>query len=128
MSGDNTHVSATYTEAIQHPDIWKSAIEDELHMIEERKVWHLILEGKVPTEKKTISCCWVLANKYNVEGQIVCQKARLVAKGYSQMLGEDYDETYATIVCLESLQIMVAVTAVFGLCKGDLRELWNSHN
>ena len=78
----------------------------------------LDLRGEVLAGKKVIGCCWVFANKYNVERQIVCQKTWLVAKRYSQVLGEDYNETYAAVVHLKSLQISIAVAAMLGL------EIW----
>ena len=62
-----------------------------------------------------VGCCWVYANKFNMEGKVTCRKACLVAKGYSQVAGEDFDETYAAVVCLEYLQMSVAVAAETGL-------------
>jgi len=44
---------------------------------------------------------WVYANKYNDKGHIVARKARLVAKGFTQILEEDYDKTYASVMRLE---------------------------
>jgi len=39
------------------------------------------------------------------------QKARTVAKGLTQVLGEDYDETYALVACLESVRLICAIVA-----------------
>jgi len=44
---------------------------------------------------------WVYANKYNNKGHIVARKAQLVAKGFTQILGGDYNETYASVMRLE---------------------------
>ena len=46
---------------------------------------------------------------------MIRRKARLVAKGYSQVAGEDFEETYAAVVRLESLRISAAVAAKLGL-------------
>lgn len=35
----------------------------------------------------------------------------MVAKGYLQIVGEDFDKTYAAVVCLESLKMSAAVAA-----------------
>ena len=62
---------------------------------------------------------WVYANKYNDKGHIVARKARLVAKGFMQILGEDYDKTYAS----------VAVTPYKRLGKiSDILHLNNENN
>jgi hypothetical protein len=36
------------------------------------------------------------------------KKARLVAKGYSQVKGLDFDETFAPVARLESINILLA--------------------
>lgn len=45
-------------------------------------------------------------------------KARLVAKGFSQVAGEDFDETYAAVVRLKSLRMLAAIAAQEGF------EIW----
>jgi len=37
------------------------------------------------------------------------QKARTVVKGFTQVLGEDYDETYALVAWLESVWLVCAI-------------------
>ena len=39
------------------------------------------------------------------------RKARTVAKGFTQVLGEDYDKTYASVTCLESVRLVCAIAA-----------------
>jgi hypothetical protein len=38
-------------------------------------------------------------------------KARLVARGFSQVLGKDYNETFAPTVRLDTLRIFLAIVA-----------------
>jgi hypothetical protein len=45
---------------------------------------------------------------------VIRNKSRLVAKGYSQVEGLDFDETYAPIARLESIQILLAYATYHG--------------
>jgi hypothetical protein len=38
-------------------------------------------------------------------------KVRLVAPGFSQVLGKDYNETFALTVCLDTLHMFLAIVA-----------------
>lgn len=42
-------------------------------------------------------------------------KARLVAKGYNQQFGVDYHETYAPVVKLQSLRVILALASTLKL-------------
>jgi hypothetical protein len=50
----------------------------------------------------------VFRNKQYENGIIVRNKARLLAQGYSQVEGLDFDETFALVARLESIQILLA--------------------
>jgi len=41
---------------------------------------------------------------------------RTVAKGFTQVIGEDYEETYASVACLESVHLLCAIAALRRLC------------
>jgi len=51
---------------------------------------------------------WVLRNKKDDQGKEVRSKARLVAKVFSQVEGLDFGETFAPVVKLESIRILLA--------------------
>ena len=115
---DERMVPRSYWEAMKRPDLWIPAMEAELDIMREKDMWDVVRIEDVPTGKKVVDCMWVYANKFNAEGEIVKRKACLVAKGYTQVQGEDFDETYASVVCLESMRMSVAIAASLGL------ELW----
>jgi hypothetical protein len=50
--------------------------------------------------------------KQNSEGRVDIYKARLVAKGYSQTYGVDYDETFATMAKMNTIQTLISITAI----------------
>ena len=84
-------------------------------VLKEKQVFTLIPLSEVPKGKKVIGCQWVYVNKYDAKGNVVKWKTRLVAKGFLQVAAEDFGETYATIVRLESLRLTIAVIVQLGL-------------
>jgi hypothetical protein len=50
---------------------------------------------------------WVFRNKQDVHGVLIRNKARLVVKDYSQVEGLNFDETFAPVVGLESIRILL---------------------
>ena len=70
--------------------------------------------GRGGRPQKTI-CKWALKHKKNEIARIVRLKARLVARGFSQIYGVDYLDTYASVVKLASIRILLAIAAIYGL-------------
>lgn len=54
---------------------------------------------------------------------IVRKKARLVAQGFKQIEGVDFDETFALVTRLKSIQILLAIACVwnFKLFQMDVK-------
>jgi hypothetical protein len=51
---------------------------------------------------------WVFRNKQDEHGVVTRNKSRLVTKGYSQIEGFNFEETFAPIVRLELIRILLA--------------------
>jgi hypothetical protein len=68
-----------------------------------------------PWGKNVIHSLWVFANTYDDSGMISVYKARLVAEGFTYVSGRYYDETYTSVACLESVQLIYAAAASLGL-------------
>ena len=115
MADDDLHVPATYAEAMRHPDLWEGPICDELENLCSQGIFCVVKELSMLAGKKAIGCRWVFAHKYDAEEHVVKRKARLVVKGFSQIPGEDFNETYAAVAHLESFRIIMVVTAQKGL-------------
>ena len=98
----------SYHEAINRPDnsVWLAAMQRKVDSLEEQKAFE---RTSLPTGRKAIGVRWTFDYKYQPDGSIIRgkEKARLVAQGFSQR-AEDYGETYAPVVKLVSVRILLA--------------------
>jgi hypothetical protein len=110
MEGD----PASHEEAMRsaHSSKWLEAMEDEMKLMSSNDVWDLV---EIPKGAKTVGCKWVYKIKRDSRGNIEKYKARLVAKGYTQIEGEDYNETLSPVSCKDSFRIIMALVAHFDL-------------
>ncbi|KAK1605613.1 hypothetical protein QYE76_029286 [Lolium multiflorum] len=98
-------------DAIEDPD-WLIAMQEELNNFKRNDVWTLM---KRPDHcRNVIGTKWVFKNKQDEHGIFIRNKARLVAHGYSQVEGVDFGETFAPVVRLESIRILLAFAAHYG--------------
>ena len=104
----DTWVPKTFYEAMKRPDLWWSPMVQEFEMLKERAVFELVPR---PIGKNVVGSKWVYAVKWKENGEVEKRKARTVAKGYTQVIGEDYDETYASVAHLESVRLVCAIAA-----------------
>jgi hypothetical protein len=52
---------------------------------------------------------WVFAKKYNKSRELIKYKVQLIAKGCSQRPGQDYNETFALVVHLETIRTILTL-------------------
>jgi hypothetical protein len=96
-------------DALRVPD-WVVAMQEDLNNFTRNELWHLVL---CPNQN-IVGTKLVFRKKQVEHGVVTRNKARLVAKGYSQVKGLDFDETYAPIARLESIQILFAYATYHG--------------
>ena len=106
-------------EALQHPN-WKAAVHEEIKALEKNGTWELT---KLPLRKSTVECKWIFNVKYKVDGNIDIYKAGLVAKGFMQTYGVDYQETFAPVAKLNTVQVLhsIAVNNDWPLYQLDVK-------
>ncbi|UYV61328.1 hypothetical protein LAZ67_1004381 [Cordylochernes scorpioides] len=99
----------SFEEAVQSPEAmyWRKAMEDELRVLQERGTWEL---STLPLGKKPISSRWVYKVKTNESGNVERFKARLVARGFSQKQGIDFQETYAPVINLAVIRVLITLS------------------
>ena len=109
----SNHVPLTFVEATNGSDaaFWQKGIASEVDSHRRNGTWKL-----VPREQASniLTSKWV----FNVKdipspggGITEKPKARLVARGFQQVQGVDYNETYAPVVKLSSIRVLLAVVA-----------------
>nr|GEX98328.1 ribonuclease H-like domain, reverse transcriptase, RNA-dependent DNA polymerase [Tanacetum cinerariifolium] len=105
-------------------------MEIELDSINKNNTWTLTT---LPPDQKAIGIKWVYKTKRDAEGKIIKYKARLVAKGYVQEQGIDFNEVFAPVSRVETVQLILVLAAYHGwqvhyldvksaFLHGDLKE------
>ncbi|KAD4584618.1 hypothetical protein E3N88_22219 [Mikania micrantha] len=90
---------------------WEEAMRSEIASIERNNTWKLT---NLPAGHRPIGLKWVFKIKRDSKDQITRHKARLVAKGYVQQHGVDYEEVFAPVARLETVRLVLALSAQRG--------------
>jgi len=101
----------TIEEALRGAD-WIIAMQEELNNFSRNQVWTL---EEQPKDARVIGTKWVFRNKKDDQGKVVHKKARLVAKGFSQVEGLDFGETFAPVVRLEAIRILLVYASIHNI-------------
>nr|KYP34077.1 Retrovirus-related Pol polyprotein from transposon TNT 1-94 [Cajanus cajan] len=100
-------VAIHYAEVVQDAK-WRLAMQQEIYALETNGTWSL---ETLPDGKKPLGCKWVYKIKHNSDGTIERYKARLVILGNHQKEGVDYTETFAPVVKMVTVRLVLAVAA-----------------
>jgi hypothetical protein len=87
---------------------WAQAIQAEFGSFETMGVWRLV---PYPTGRNVMKCKWIFDFKTDPDNRLLRLKARLTACGYSQVLGEDYDATFAPTCRMRTLRALLVEAA-----------------
>ena len=102
-----------FDDAVSRRDgsMWIEAMHAELQSLEDNNVWELC---ELPPGRNVIGTKWVF--KIKVDGMNVVEryKARIVAQGFSQVAGLDFEETWAPVVRIESVRVLLAFAVLTG--------------
>lgn len=104
------YIPNSYKEAMNGEDKedWGEAARQEIKSLNDNKTFSL---ASLPEGKTTIGSRWTFDLKPGMNNEPLRYKARLVAKGYSQRPGEDYGETYASVVTYDAFRMLMSTSA-----------------
>ncbi|KAG3233082.1 hypothetical protein PI124_g21839 [Phytophthora idaei] len=97
-----------YREAVRslQKEAWLKAIVEELQALEQNGVWKVV---RLPQGAHALYGKWVFKTKRDAEGAIERLKARLVACGNDQIFGVNYSVTFAAVIVMTSVKIILAL-------------------
>ncbi len=100
-----------FSEAIASPDAkqWVEAMRLEHQALLANRTYTLV---PLPQGHVAVRTRWLYKIKSCADGTIERYKAQWVAKGYSQRHGVDYDKTFAPMVHLKNLHMLLAYTTL----------------
>ena len=104
-------IPLTYEAAIRdplHAKDWKLAIIEEITSLLSNETWKEVIQ---PNDANLVSTKWVFDVKVTDKGTTDRFKARLVARGFSQVQGQDFQETFAPTVRMDTLRLFLATVA-----------------
>ena len=107
----------SYSDAVNDPiygSKWREAIHKEISALISFGTWRVIRRKDVQSTTTISTTRWVFDVKLGPDGRIERFKARLVARGNEQS-DDDFEETFAPVFRLDSLRILVALAARYGL-------------
>ena len=113
MDVDDVQEPDHFYEAWNHPDsnerkLWRKAIQDEVESLNNKmKTWKKIKRAQVPRNRTLVGSKWVF--KIKRDGR---RKARLVAQGFSQVPGQDFNESFAPVVNEISFRVVLLLMLI----------------
>ncbi|CAA7042208.1 unnamed protein product [Microthlaspi erraticum] len=87
---------------------FRDAMKNEIEALDESQTWTI---ETLPPGKTALGCQWVFTIKYKSDGSVERYKARLVVLGNNQIEGEDFGETFAPVVKMNTIRICLEVSA-----------------
>jgi len=89
-------------------EFWKSAVEEELQSLNSNHIYETVL---IPDGVTPISSKPVFRIKRNQTGNVEQYKVQIIACGFTQKEGVDYQEVFALVANLDSVQTLIALAA-----------------
>lgn len=111
----------SYSKAMSGPDkeAWRQAMQQEFDSLIQHGVGKLV---DPPKGANILGGMWIFNRKRDEYNRIIKYKARWVVLGNHQVKGLDYDDTYAAVAKIDSLQILLALSVCFPHHRWTIRK------
>jgi len=102
-------------------------MHDELQALYQNNTWIIV---KLPKDKHVVGSRWLYKIKFNSYGSIDRYKSCLIAQGYTQTFSIDYKETFAPVVKMSivSVLLLVYVNNRWLICQMDVNNAFLHEN
>ena len=87
---------------------WQVAMDEEMNSLQKNTTWELV---SLPLGRKLVQCKSAFQNKVETAERTYKYKAILVAKFFFHVQGVDYHETFALVAKMESIRLVLAISA-----------------
>jgi hypothetical protein len=88
---------------------WQLAMAEELAALDRTRTWDIV---PLPSHAVPITCKWIFKVKTKSDGSMERYKACLVARGFQQAQGWDFDEKFALVAHITTVQTLIVVAAI----------------
>ena len=107
MKITEVQVPTTIHEALNQSN-WRKVVFDEMSALEKTGTWEIF---DIQKYKNTVGCKWIFTVKHRAEKSVERLKARLIAKGFTQAYRVDNQETFAPVVKLNTVRVLLSLVA-----------------
>nr|GEW07419.1 integrase, catalytic region, zinc finger, CCHC-type, peptidase aspartic, catalytic [Tanacetum cinerariifolium] len=88
--------------------ITTASMQDEIHEFDQLQVWELVPQ---PDFVMIIAFKWIYKVKLDEYDDVLKNKARLVSKAYRQKEEINFEESFASVACIEAIRIFITNAA-----------------
>jgi hypothetical protein len=93
----------------EYAEEWRKGCDEEIASLEKNKSYVIT---DLPPGRKAIKTRWTFRAKRDAQNNISRFKARWVTKGYTQVEGVDFTETYAPVISIIALRMLMCLVVV----------------
>ena len=87
---------------------WQVTMNEEMNSLQKNTTWELV---SLPLGRKLVQCKWVSQKNVAIDGNTYKYKAILVEKCFYQVQGVYYHETFASVAKMDSIRLVLAISA-----------------
>jgi len=88
------------------------AMKNEIQLLKNINMWDIV---NMLSDQHVLKGCWVYKVKCDTHGQVSRYKACWVVKGYKQQFDINYDQTFVSVVKLQTYKTLFVLAAHYDL-------------